>query len=303
MCTPFNLRVPPLVRRALVALAVALFAAPARATPWPSAGEARREEAFREGDVDVDDLVARARGVAASAAPRLPESWLGVVGFVSHAHGAENVGAIVVVGLALERIVATRVPSVRPVYAQGPPPRMELPVRPLLAPGLARSAVQAAWRAMGVAPDDARIDGMIARARWSALLPETRLRAIRLLDERASSDVASEQQRLYDSSSLGMSLEARLTWRLDRLLFADEEPSIERIRMDRHDARMRLAGKVLEALFQWQRAWLDADASPRGSREELDAVVKAVESEAALDVLTAGWFTAWRASRALGAAR
>ena len=280
-----------------------LGAAPrsALASPWFRTPDARREEALRDGDVDLDDLVARARGAAAANAPApRAESWLSVVGFVSHAWGAQSYGGMIVVGLALERVVSSSAGAgARPVYAQGPLPRGELPLRPLLSPGLARSAVQAAWRAMGVAPDDARVESMITRARWSALLPETRLRAMRLLDERASSDVVPEQQRLYDSSSTGISLEARLTWRLDRLLFADEEPTIERIRMDRHDARMRLAGKVLEALFQWQKAWLEADGSPRGSREELDAVVKAVEAEAALDVLTAGWFTAWRASRAV----
>lgn len=204
---------------------------------------------------------------------------------------------MVVFGLALDRVVASGAVAGRPVYAQGPSPQVEQQVRALLTPGLARSAVQAAWRAVGLAPDDARVESMISRARWAALLPETRLRAMRIADERASADVLSDSTRSYDSAGTGLSLEARLTWRLDRLLFADEEPGLERIRMDHHEARMRLAGKVLEALFQWQRAWLDADSSSRGSREELDAIVKAVEAEAVLDVLTAGWFASWRATR------
>jgi hypothetical protein len=296
-------------RLLLVVLSIVLLTlapAGARAAPWGRDGESRREEALREGDLDFDDLVARARGAPGSAAPGpRGQTWVSLAGYVSHTMLGRDVGGVVVVGLALERIVHGAALAPRPVYAQGPPPAVELPVRPMLAPGLARSAVQAAWRAMGVSTDDARVESMISRARWSALLPETRLRAIRLLDERASSDVAlsTDQQRLYDSASAGMSLEARLTWRLDRLIFADEEPSIERIRMDRHDARMRLAAKVLEALFQWQRAWVEADGSPRGSREELEAVVKAVEAEAALDVLTAGWFTTWRASHTLKGAR
>jgi hypothetical protein len=204
-----------------------------------------------------------------------------------------------VAGFAFDRLAAgSAVVAGPPLYAQGPAPPIELPVRTLLTPGLARAAVQAAWRAVGLAPDDARVESMIHRARMAALLPETLLRAMRIVDDRASEDVYStDAARAYGSSGTGLRLEARLTWRLDRLVFADDEPSLERIRMDHHEARMRLASKVLDSLFQWQRAWLDADSSGRGTREEFDAVLKAVEAEAVLDVLTAGWFATWRATR------
>ena len=90
-------------------------------------------------------------------------------------------------------------------------------------------------------------------------------------------------------------LEGRLTWRLDRLLFADDEPSLERLRLDREEARGKVAGKVLDALFQWQRARLALDALKPGTREATDATMRLVEAEAGLDVLTGGWFGAWAA--------
>ena len=90
------------------------------------------------------------------------------------------------------------------------------------------------------------------------------------------------------------------------MLYADDEPSFERMRLERHDARARIAGRVLEALFHWHRAWLEVrwlqaasrearEPPDRPSRDEIEATLRLVEAEATLDVLTAGWFTASRA--------
>jgi len=95
----------------------------------------------------------------------------------------------------------------------------------------------------------------------------------------------------YDSVGANLVLELRLTWRFDRLLYAGDEPSIERVRLERQDARARVATHVLEVLFAWQRArFAEADAPP-GSRELQEARLRAAEAEATLDVLTGGWFT------------
>jgi hypothetical protein len=163
----------------------------------------------------------------------------------------------------------------------------------VLTPALARACVAAALRASGLGETDTRVDGLAARARWSSLLPETRLRAMRNEDERASSESTADASKLRDSAGAGLGLEARLTWRLDRLVFAEEETALERLRLERHDARLRLAGKVLDALVHWSRASIEA--------REGDAVALArvVEAEAMLDVLTAGWFGAVRAARVL----
>jgi hypothetical protein len=181
---------------------------------------------------------------------------------------------------------------------------------PGLTPRVARAAVEAAWRAAALDPDDARLDAIVARARWSAVLPETRLRAIRYDDQRLSTDASLDSSRLRDSTGANLGLEARLTWRFDRLLYADDEPAFERMRLERHDARARIAGRVLEALFHWQRAWLEVrwaqaasrearEPPGRPSRDEVEASLRVLEAEATLDVLTNGWFTSTRSRAAI----
>src|SRR5262249_3728313 len=91
-----------------------------------------------------------------------------------------------------------------------------------------------------------------------------------------------------------LGLEARLTWRLDRLLFSEDEPALERIRLETKDARAKVAGRALEALFEWQRAGIELAWTDPGTRERALVELKVVEAEAALDVLTNGWFSAWR---------
>lgn len=165
----------------------------------------------------------------------------------------------------------------------------------VLTAALARACVATAWRVAGLGHDDSRLDAIVSRAHWSALLPEARLRAIRFDDERLSTDATFETSRLRDAAGVSVGLEARLTWRLDHLLYAEDEPSFERMRLERHDSRHRLASQVLDALFHWQRARLELRYALRGTRDEIDASLRALEAEATLDVLTDGWFTALRA--------
>jgi hypothetical protein len=64
------------------------------------------------------------------------------------------------------------------------------------------------------------------------------------------------------------------------------------VRLERLDARTRLATRTLEVLFTWERATLEARQATSGSPEELGARLRASEAQATLDVLTAGWFSA-----------
>jgi hypothetical protein len=169
-----------------------------------------------------------------------------------------------------------------------------------LTPRLARACVDAAWRAAGFSGDEAALDAIISRAHWSAALPEARLRAVRYDDALLSLDTGTDTSRLRDSAGANLGLEARLTWRLDRLVYSEDEPAFERIRLEHRDARGRLATKVLEALFHWQRAMLDLRTLPPaqvGTRDEADVVLRIMEAEAALDVLTDGWFAAHKTAR------
>jgi len=275
------------------------------------------EEAVLDRELDAEDVVGRT-SAGRAVLPRTlgGETWVSVVGFTRRSTASEEreVGGLVVVGFPFDRVMRAGRSSPPALVRVTSRAAQAAPVTPgdaadaslTLTPRLARAAVSAAWRAAGLGADDARLDGIVSRARWSAILPETRLRAVRFDDERLTTDATTDANRLRDSAGANVGLEARLTWRLDRLVYADDEPAFERMRLERHDARSRVAGRVLEALFHWQRAclelrWAQAAArdarEPARTREETEAALRVLEAEAALDVQTAGWFSSWKAER------
>jgi hypothetical protein len=164
-----------------------------------------------------------------------------------------------------------------------------------ITPSTARDAVAAALRAARLSDPDARLDALASRARSSALLPELRIRATRLVDDAQNlSPTEYDPARTTASGGTSVWLEARATWRLDRLVFADDEVPIERMRQERAEARTHVITRVLELLFAWQRA-LALEADPGQTPEDhLAASLKVIECAATLDVLTDGWFSAWR---------
>jgi hypothetical protein len=136
---------------------------------------------------------------------------------------------------------------------------------------------------------------MAARARLSAALPEVRLRASRGIDAQARVDTDYDTERFADTSSTNLWLEARLTWRLDRAVFADEEIQVERLLHDRRELRLRIAHKVLEAVAHWVQARsILVNAIDHEGRT--GASLRLAEAEATLDALTDGWFGAANAS-------
>jgi hypothetical protein len=178
-------------------------------------------------------------------------------------------------------------------------PKLEIPV--LITPEVARGATQAALRRARLEDASARVDALALRARSSALLPEIRLRASRLVDEAQQlSPTEYDPGRVTASGGTSVWLEARGTWRLDRILFADEEIALERIRHDRADEQVKLTQKVLDLLFAWQRAVaVEASleiAAPADIEARVTAALKVAETEASLDVITGGWFGRWRGS-------
>jgi hypothetical protein len=238
-------------------------------------------------------------------------TWVSVFAFYEEAPKSafeaqgerRGVGGGIELGIALDRLAFGRnvIPSgpravpdptseteSRPASTGGarPPPMVSLPV--------ARACVAAAWRAQRL-DDDGRLDAIVSRARASGLLPEARLRALRGLDESASLNTTSDEQRYTGGTGANLALEARLTWRLDRLLYIDDEPTFERIRLERHDTRWRIASRVLDVLFRWQRARSELERATLGTQEEVEAEIRATEAAATLDVLTNGWFGAWLA--------
>jgi hypothetical protein len=301
-----------------LALLLVLAPSPARADPLFGSGEDALEDAFVDGDLDEEDHVAMRLGGHMGASDVHGQSWVSIVGFTRELlSGRNDVGGFLVVGLALDRIATgpvhrladpprhLRAPPLAPVLPPvapspaTPAPATQAPAPPakvveLVPPAFARDCVSAALQTSGLGVDDARIDALVSRARASAWLPETRMRAMRLWDSanNATTLATTDTANFYDAVGANLVLELRLTWRLDRLLYAGDEGTLERVRLERLDARTRLATRTLEVLFTWERATLEARQATSGSPEEQSARLRASEAQATLDVMTAGWFSA-----------
>jgi len=269
------------------------------------------EDALADGEIDSEDVVGR--GTTGRTVLRTApggQTWVSLAGFSRTTITNEReIGGFVVLSVPFDRLTRPRARQVSFVDLPTPetPRPRGVPVVAAsesgdlsLTPRLARASVAAAWRNAGIGSDDDRLDAIVSRARWSAVLPEARVRAVRFEDERLSADTGTDTARYRDSAGANIGFEARLTWRLDRILYADDEPSFERMRLERRDARSKIAGKVLEALFHWQRALLDLKTMPATApqdRERLEASLRVLEAEAALDVLTGGFFSSVRSQR------
>jgi hypothetical protein len=294
-----------LLRPLLPLLFAILSSRRADAAPWFGSGDSKAEEKWEGGDLDEEDLIALGTGGRRAPTSDLSaRSWVSLAGFVQELPtGQREIGGLLVVGIAFDKIVAGPVHHIGdPTKPVAPPPPPTPPPQPdsasariRVTPRVARAAVAAALRASGIGVDDSRIDEMVARARKSAALPETRLRALRVLGNNEQANTLATSQTYYDTAAANLSLEARLTWRLDRLVYADDEPTLERVRLETQEARARVTTRVLEVLYAWQRAELELAAAQVGSREEMDALLRELEAETTLDTMTAGWFERWRA--------
>lgn len=155
-----------------------------------------------------------------------------------------------------------------------------------------RQLVVAAWVTAGLGESDSGLASLRARARLSALLPEARVRVLRSDDARASYELVPDDASTHrGTQQAGYTWEGRLTWRLDRLLFAEEELGIERLGNERRESRDKLRHRVLEAYFVYRRAEADLRVAIEGSREAFESRLKLEEATTTLDALTAGFFS------------
>lgn len=182
------------------------------------------------------------------------------------------------------------------------PPKPQADGPPKLPPSFARELVQQALVVQRHAPARERLEGMSTRARVGALLPELTLRAARSNDQ--SLRLQPEGVDRYELTQTGgadLLLEARATWKLDRLVFADDELRIEQLRVDYAHSAERLALLVLKHLFSWQRARARLSAGDLDLEDSLMLELDVLEAAAALDVLTDGVFSrrllAWERRR------
>lgn len=114
------------------------------------------------------------------------------------------------------------------------------------------------------------------RARLAGLLPWVTLRGARALDwhdERYAVVPEEVGNRVV--------FEARLSWRLDRLLYEPAEPRLAALERETARARAALEEEVTLLYFRWRRAELEATEAPE---RQLDAD----EAWALLDVRTGG---------------
>ena len=200
--------------------------------------------------------------------------------------------------LALPRVAQQ--PLVPPSPSPSPSPTVAPPgSAPLVSFAQLRALTEFSRRATvialgvaGAAADRRRLDSLASRARASALLPELRLRAVRNTDQALRwVPTTDDPYRVTQADGAGMILEASATFRLDRLLFAREELTVERVRQQAGEERLKLEARVQSALLGLFRAHQLGCAGERDDPKTTLEVVKGLESFEELDNLTAGWFS------------
>jgi hypothetical protein len=175
-----------------------------------------------------------------------------------------------------------------------PQPAAPTPQPPLVVtvtPRFAKAAVAAALRAARSGGSLRRLQSLRSRSRWSALLPELRLRAARSTDQSLRlTPTQDDPYRYTEAGGTDLLFEARLSWQLSKLLFALPEVGVERLAQARSARQRQLADRVLKVLFEWQRARLKEDNVFLLPEEQSEAAIDALQAEAELFILTDGWF-------------
>lgn len=239
--------------------------------------------------------------------------------------GKTDFAAMALLGVPLERIGRARDRALQiaehpgaskasppPTYIPVVPPSEVVEVKPdrapdkpsidplqLVTPNMARAAIAAALEHAGLDESTSRVDRLASRARQSAILPELRLRVTRQLDDsQVLSPTEYDPDRVTATVKASMWLEARATFKLDKLVFADEEVALEKMREERLEAGKKLRERVLVTLFAWQKALRVRDDPTTEPDMQMKASLEVIEAEVTLDVLTGGWFTRWKVTRA-----
>jgi hypothetical protein len=242
----------------------------------------------------------------AHASPSPSGLWVSVSAEYRTGTWFNDWAGFLVLNIPLDRLSVPRVPNVGPRLAEEPPKKesdaapaapsaakkKRDPLELLLTPRLARGAVHHALAVAGYYSARTRLSSLSGRARSSAVLPELRLRTLRSTGQNLRLTPTADNPYGYTQAGTSELLfEARLTWHLDRLVFSDQEVSLERLQNERDAAERKLVDHVLERLASWQRSRVraaDEDSDPEVRQTaELETLGAAVE----LDVLTDGWFS------------
>ncbi len=225
---------------------------------------------------------------AEASDPSRSDLWFATTGQARLGAAGNAFGAGVVIGASLDGFASPRAEGT-PV-AEGTATVTEPPVR--IDARLARGAVAAALQRARVREADERLGSLAARSRSSATLPELRVRAMRVVDEdEALAPTEYDPSRVTAKGGSSTWLEARATWKLDRLVFARDEIAVERLRIGQARAIRAIEQDVLDGLARWHRArWRSLDPEAPAERR-IEAELEAAHIEASLDVWTDGWFS------------
>jgi len=256
-------------------------------------------------------LAADAESIRPSDAAPSGPLWLRLRGgLLRGSEPRERAFGVLELGFSLDVLVAGRSaalaageapedddPPDSPSLSEPPLPRGHAPLplpgrRWQLDPALARATLAAASRVADLGAPPAAYDSMLARTRSSAGLPEVRLAAGSSRDQSLRlTPTLTDPGKFTQDGGHDLWFEARLTWRLEHLVFSHDEIAIQRLKAQELESRRRLLRQVLEALVDWQRARLAQrsellDEEQRHALElrELDALLR-------LDAWTDGWFS------------
>jgi hypothetical protein len=162
---------------------------------------------------------------------------------------------------------------------------------------LAQRTVRVALRTSGFPQDAGEVDRIAARARWAGLMPELSIHGTQTQGGTTnySSDTGTVSLSQYGP---GTSLQASLTFHLDKLVYSGQEWRVERLRVERLEARAKITQRIIDEVARWSRALAEERDEPDGSQARLDAMIRRTSAQMALDVWTDGWFTAFLEGRA-----
>ena len=169
------------------------------------------------------------------------------------------------------------------------------PPQPLIAVPLgviAQRAARVAIRVSGLSPTDADVDGLASRARLASLLPEISVRGTHTQNgvRDYSADTGTVSQSDYGP---GFSIQGVVTFHFDKLAYSGQETRLERLRLERVEARARISQRVIDEVGKWQEALAEERAEPDGTPAHVNAMVRRTNAQMALDVWTGGWFSAF----------
>ncbi len=186
--------------------------------------------------------------------------------------------------LPLSLVILAATAAARPARADDDHARRRAQARLEAREPAVREVVAAALRHAGL--DGAPERGMRRRARLAAALPTLSIKAAR-----DTSWVEADGARVVGDVEQSEVLEARASWRLDRLVFDGAELRVAALAQQRARARAALAAQVTALFYKRRAAQLEALWSePESVEAEIRRDLALEELSAQLDALTGGWW-------------